>query len=175
MSLKLSRITLILSVCLTLPSVIQSQQLYAEPSQSVTDFSTYSTRLLQNRDTTKFHYDLNYNEPNLTDSILIALYRAEVCFQVGIESEHMIDRLYGLWEAEYNLRREDIRQKEAFQAIANRTERELDDERLFSLDYAKRYGKEEKRKKAWRKVAVGGIPIWIGSGILVGMIVSDRL
>jgi uncharacterized NAD-dependent epimerase/dehydratase family protein len=87
----------------------------------------------------------------------------------------MIDRLYGLWEAEYNLRREDIRQKEAFQAIANRTERELDDERLFSLDYAKRYGKEEKRKKAWRKVAVGGIPIWIGSGILVGMIVSDRL
>jgi hypothetical protein len=87
----------------------------------------------------------------------------------------MIDRLYGLWEAEYNLRREDIRQKEAFRELSNRYDLELTEERRFSSDFSKRYGKELKRKKAWRKVAVGGIPIWIGSGILVGMIVSDRL
>jgi hypothetical protein len=107
--------------------------------------------------------------PDLTDSVLVALYRAERCFLIGIESERMIERLYELWRVEYLLRVESDKQARIYKDKFTRADQERTDEQLIGLDYAKQLGREQKRKKAWRVLATWGIPIGFVGGVLVGV------
>ena len=97
---------------------------------------------------------------------MVALYRAERCFLIGIESERMIERLYELWRVEFLLRVEADRQSQIYQDKFIRADQERTDEQQIGLDYAAQFGKEQKRKKAWRVLATWGIPIGFVAGVL---------
>ena len=144
--------------------------MYVASTDSTESFQRYSLNKLQSRDTTIAPIQIDFDEPEFTDSVLVALYRAERCYLIGIESERMIDRLYELWRVEYLLRVQSIKQGENYRKQFERAEQERVNEQQIGLDYAESFGKEQRRKKAWRKLSVYGVPVAFGAGLIIGVL-----